>query len=90
MRVQHNRERFGISEQLATPSAPSGTLRADVRHPSGFDSWQDLRGYLLDYNIIRYDDETCRLIEEAYNHWPNVPVRRAAPASPPVAGSHED
>jgi hypothetical protein len=46
-------------------------LRITGKHPSGFDSWQDLRGYLLDYNIIGHDDETCRLIEEAYNHWPN-------------------
>jgi len=47
------------------------TVDSLVQHPSGFDSWQDLRGYLLDYNIIGHDDETCRLIEEAYNHWPN-------------------
>jgi hypothetical protein len=58
-----------------TPAAPRNTeeqlLRITGKHPSGFDSWQDLRGYLLDYNIIGHDDETCRLIEEAYHHWPN-------------------
>ena len=48
-----------------------GKVPPDVRHPSGFASWQDLRGYLLDYNIIARDDETCRLIEEAYSRWPN-------------------
>ena len=46
-------------------------LQMSCRHPSGFGSWQDLRGYLLDYNIIGNDDETCGLLEEAYNRWPN-------------------
>ncbi len=41
-----------------------------INHPSGFGAWQDLRAYLRSYNIISDDDETCRLIEEAYNHWP--------------------
>jgi hypothetical protein len=43
-----------------------------ITHPSGFGSWQDLRAYLRSYNIIADDDETCRLIEEAHNHWPKT------------------
>jgi len=68
-------------------------LQASYRHPSGFGSWQDLRGYLLDYNIIGNDDETCGLLEEAYDRWPNVQAHRTPVAAaeggmvPPVVGT---
>ena len=47
-------------------------------HPSGFDSWQDLRGYLLRYNLIGDGDGDCGLVEEAYNHWDDRICERAA------------
>jgi hypothetical protein len=54
------------------PPASGGKVPPDVRHPSGFASWQDLSGYLRDYGISSDDDHTCGLIEQAYNHWPNA------------------
>ena len=61
-----------LRKQIARPS--SCTVDLIVRHPSGFDSWQDLLGYLLDYSIVAHDDEACRLIKEAYHHWQNKDV----------------
>jgi hypothetical protein len=70
------------------PPASGGKVPPDVRHPSGFASWQDLSGYLRDYGISSDDDHTCGLIEQAYNHWPNDPDHpRAVASRPEPAGS---
>jgi hypothetical protein len=83
-RLEANRARLLAQNATAhLPPASGGKVPPDVRHPSGFASWQDLSGYLRDYGISSDDDHTCGLIEQAYNHWPNGALTGGALRSVP-------